>query len=184
PTLSLHDALPISQTLWSLKAGALLRASQRSVICAQVIGIALGALVVVPAFRLVCQVYGLGSEALPAPAAASSRALAEVMRSGLGGLPLGAAAAAGGAAIIGVPLALLDRNGRGRFLPSGVAMGVGFLQPASFGMTIGLGAACLLLAQRINPQWTADYGETIASGTIAGESVLGVLVAALLSAGA
>jgi len=176
-------AAQTSQTLWSLKAGALLKASPRSVICAQVIGVALGALVVVPAFRLVCRAYGLGSEALPAPAAASSRALAEVMRSGVAGLPPGASAAAAGAAIIGVLLALAERNARGRFLPSPVAMGVGFLQPASFGLTIGLGAACLLLARRINPQWTGTYGETIASGTIAGESLLGVVVAALVSTG-
>jgi len=176
-------AAQTAQTLWSLKAGALLKASQRSVIYAQVIGIVLGALVVVPAFRLVCQAYRLGSEALPAPAAASSRALAEVMRSGLVGLPPGASATAAGGAIIGVLLALADRHPRGRFFPSAVAMGVGFLQPASFGMTIGLGAACLLLARRINAQWAGTYGETIASGTIAGESLLGVVVAALLSAG-
>jgi len=105
------------------------------------------------------------------------------MRSGVAGLPPGASAAAAGAAIIGVLLALAERNARGRFLPSPVAMGVGFLQPASFGLTIGLGAACLLLARRINPQWTGTYGETIASGTIAGESLLGVVVAALVSTG-
>src|SRR5215472_10127707 len=107
-------AAQTAQTLWSLKTGALLKASQRSVIYAQVIGIVLGALVVVPAFRLVCQAYRLGSEALPAPAAASSRALAEVMRSGLVGLPPGASATAAGGAIIGVLLALADRHPRGR----------------------------------------------------------------------
>ena len=177
-------AAQASQTLWSLKTAALLRADRRSVICAQAIGIAVGAAIVVPAFRLISQAYGLGSEALPAPAAASCRALAEVVKSGLSGLPPGALVTAAAAAGAGVLLALAERVAPRPFWPSAVAMGVGFLQPVSFGVTIGLGAACLLLARRIDRGSTSTYGEAIASGVIAGESLIGVFVAALLSAGA
>ena len=176
-------AAQTAQTLWSLKAGALLGANQRSVIRAQLVGIAIGALVVVPAYQLVVRAYGLGSASLPAPAAASWKGLAGLVHSGFKGLPSGALAAGGGALLVGVLLALLERKIPSRFLPSAVAMGVGFLAPASYGLTIGLGAVLLGAARAVNPRWAHTYSDAIASGTIAGESLLGVLIAVLLSLG-
>jgi len=172
-----------AQTLWSLKAGALLGANQRSIIRAQLIGILTGALVVVPAYQLVSKAYGLGSASLPAPAAAAWRGLAGLVQSGFTGLPPGALAAGTGALVLGVALAVLDRNSSLRFIPSPVAMGVGFLAPASYGVTIGLGAVLLIAARRVNARWAQNYAEAIASGTIAGESLIGVLIAVLLSLG-
>jgi uncharacterized oligopeptide transporter (OPT) family protein len=172
-----------AQTLWSLKAGALLGANQRSVIRAQLVGIVTGALVVVPAYQLVSKAYGLGSASLPAPAAAAWRGLAGLVHSGFKGLPPGALAAATGALVLGVLLAVLDRNASVRFVPSAVAMGVGFLAPASYGVTIGLGAVLLVAARKVNSRWAQNYADAIASGTIAGESLIGVLIAVLLSLG-
>jgi uncharacterized oligopeptide transporter (OPT) family protein len=176
-------AAQTAQTLWSLKAGALLGANQRSVIRAQLLGIAIGALVVVPAYALVSRAYGLGSTALPAPAAASWKGLAGLLQSGFKGLPPGALAAASGALLLGALLAFLDRKAPCRLLPSAVAMGVGFLAPASYGVTIGLGAVLLGAAKAVNARWAQTYGDAIASGTIAGESLMGVLIAVLLSLG-
>ncbi len=170
-------------TLWSLKAGTLLGANLRSMIRAQLVGIVVGAVVVVPAYELITKAYRLGSASLPAPTAASWKGLAGLVHSGFQGLPTGALPTAIAAVVIGVALALLDGGARFRFLPSAVAMGVGFLAPASYGITIGLGSILLASAKRVNARWTQTYGDAIASGTIAGESLMGVLIAVLLSLG-
>ncbi len=137
----------------------------------------------VPAYQLVSKAYGLGSASLPAPAAAAWRGLAGLVHSGFKGLPPGALAAGSCALVLGVLLAVLDRNATFRFIPSAVAMGVGFLAPASYGVTIGLGAMLLLAARKVNARWAENYAEAVASGTIAGESLIGVLIAVLLSLG-
>jgi uncharacterized oligopeptide transporter (OPT) family protein len=174
-------AAQTAQTLWSLKTAALLGANRRSVIRAQLLGIAVGAAVVVPAYSLVVSAYPVGSPLLPAPAAAATRALAEVVQSGFKIFPAGAVPAAIAALFAGALLAFLGAQRRMRvWIPSAVAMGVGFLVPPSFGVTIGLAAVLLAAARAVNAQWTQTYAEAIASGSIAGEALMGVVIAVLV----
>ena len=75
------------------KAGLMMRLSPRKQLLAQLMGIPAGLLGAVPTFVLFVNVYPLGGEQFPAPAAVAWKAVAEVLTSGAnggGGLPAGA----------------------------------------------------------------------------------------------
>ncbi len=170
-------------SLWSLKAGYLLGASPRRQLLAQMLGVLIGALVGVPAYLLLTRAYGLGSEALPVPSAHQFRVLAELSAQGFSGLPLHAAEAAGLGMAGGAALALTARGGLARWLPSAVAMGIGFLLPASFAVTIAAGALVTALARRASPARVEQHVPALGAGAIAGESLMGLALAALVSLG-
>jgi len=170
-------------SMWSLKAGHLLGATPRRQLAAQLMGVLAGAGVGVPAYLLLSKAYGLGSQALPAPFAHQFRAVAEVAVRGFEGLPPHAALAAGGAAGVGALLTLAARGPAAKWLPLPVALGIGFLLPAFFSVSICLGAVGVVVARRRWPQAVDANVPTLGAGAIAGESLTGVLIAALMALG-
>jgi uncharacterized oligopeptide transporter (OPT) family protein len=173
-----------TQTLvYMFRAARDLSAPPRSMVFAVLIGVLAGSAVCVPAYALIVHAYGLGSEALPAASARTWSAMAAVVTGHGHGVPLHATQAAWIAAGIGVVLALLARARWGRRLPSAVAMGVAFIIPAHYSVTIALGALLFLAARRRWPGATERLGTSIGSGAIAGEALMGVLIAVLISTG-
>ncbi len=170
-------------SMWSLKAGHLLGATPRRQLAAQLVGVLAGAVVGVPAYLLLSKAYGLGSEALPAPFATQFRAVAELAVRGFEGLPPHAALAASVAAGVGALLTLAASSRVARWLPLPVAMGIGFILPAFFSVSICLGAVGVAAARRRWPQAVDRNVPTLGAGAIAGESLTGVLIAALLALG-
>lgn len=166
-------------SLWSLKAGHLLGAAPQRQLLAQLLGVLVGSVVAVPAYLLLVQAHGLASEALTVPSAQPIRVLAELSTRGGSGLPPYALLAAGIGFGLGVVLALAARGKLERFLPSPVAMGIGFILPASAAVTIALGGLLASVARRVRPQWTEQYLPAVGAGTITGESLMGLAIAAL-----
>jgi putative OPT family oligopeptide transporter len=165
--------------LWSLQAGRLLGATPTRQLAVQLAGVLLGAAVAVPTYSLLVAAYPLGSAALPAPMAAQFHAVAQVTAQGLEGLPPGAALAAGLGVLVGLGLSVVARGRLARFLPSAAAMGIAFLVPAYFSVTLCLGA---LLAVGLRRAWptSAPAMQSAAAGAIAGESLMSVLIALLI----
>jgi uncharacterized oligopeptide transporter (OPT) family protein len=172
-----------AQTLWALKAGEKVNATPRAQLIAQLIGALLGALIVAPVYVVVVRAYGIGSEALPAPAALSWRATAEAMRGGLAALPPHAGAAAALGLGVGAALALLGRGRLARFCPSPAAMGIAFLMPPSLAVASLVGALLVVGVRRLRPTLDPDAIMAFAAGGLAGESVMGVVIAALVLLG-
>ncbi len=170
-------------SMWSLKAGHLLGASPRRMLAAQLVGVLAGSVVGVPVYLLLSSAHGLGSEALPAPFAHQFRAVAEVAVRGLDGLPPHAALAAGVAVGVGALLTLASRGRAARWLPLPVALGIGFILPAYYAVTLCVGALGLAVARWRWPAAAERSVSTLAAGAIAGESLAGVLIAALLALG-
>ncbi|WP_426757006.1 OPT/YSL family transporter [Myxococcus sp. Y35] len=170
-------------SMWSLKAGHLLGASPRRLLAAQLVGVLAGSVVGVPVYLLLTRIHGLGSEALPAPFAHQFRAVAEVAVRGLDGLPPHAALAACVAAGVGALLTLASRGRAARWLPLPVALGIGFILPAYYAVTLCVGALGLAVARWRWPAAAERNVSTLAAGAIAGESLAGVLIAALLALG-
>lgn len=166
-------------SLWSLKAGHLLGASPQRQLLAQLVGVFVGSAVAVPAYLVLVQAHGLASEALPVPTALLFRSLAELATRGFSGLPPYALPAAGGGFGLGVVLALASRGRLERWLPSPVAMGIGFILPAYVAVTIAVGGLVATVARRVRPQWTEQYLPAVGAGTITGESLMGLAIAAL-----
>ncbi len=175
-------AAQTGQMLTSFKAGHRLGASVRRQILAQLAGVLAGGLCAVPAYQVLARAHGLGSGRLPAPAAQAWRAMAALVDQGASALPPYAGAAALGGLALGLVLAGIERTRVSAFVPSGVALGMGFLVPAHAAATMVLGALVLELATRLRPATVERHAITIASGGIVGESLTGVVVALLRSA--
>jgi uncharacterized oligopeptide transporter (OPT) family protein len=80
-------------------------------------------------------------------------------------------------------LTLLARTRAGRLVPSPAAIGCAFMLPFSSSMAIFLGACVVLLARRLQPSFDEPSALAMSAGGIAGESVMGVFIAALLALG-
>jgi uncharacterized oligopeptide transporter (OPT) family protein len=172
-----------SQTLWAFKAGHRLRASARAQTWAQILGAVVGALVAVPVYFVMTRAYGIGTEAMPAPSAMSWKATAEAVQGGLSALPPHAPLAGVIAFVMGTILSLLAPTRVGRFLPSPAAMGMGVMTPFSYSLTAAIGGFVLFSVKRIRPAASDATLMATAAGGIAGESVMGVVVAALIATG-
>jgi OPT family oligopeptide transporter len=170
-------------SLWSLKAGHMLRATPSRQLKAQLLGVLVGALVGVPAYLLLSNAYGIGGEVLPVPSAHQFRILAELSAQGFSGLPPYAAQAAGIGFGVGAVLTLLSRGRLARWVPSAATLGIGFILPAHYAVTIALGAFVTALARRVRPQGAERHALAIGAGGIAGESLMGLAIAALVALG-
>ncbi len=167
-----------------LKTGALVGATPRSQQIAQIAGVAVAALVMAPTLALLHEAYGIGSKALPAPQAGLFAALVRGFF-GDGQLPWGLV---GLGALLGLLALLADavlaRRGSA-FRLHLMPIAVGIYLP--FGLSVPILAGGLLSwwARRgaADPDAVQHRGVLFASGVIAGESLLGVAVAALTVGG-
>ena len=88
------------------------------------------------------------------------------------------------AAGLGVVLTIGGRVRRAtRWLPSPVALGMAFLTPANFAVTMFGGAMLARVVERARPAWAETYLPSLAAGGIAGEALTGLVIALLLVAG-
>ncbi len=182
-SVSMGTSSQAAQTLWAFKAGERLHGTPRAQLWAQLLGALIGGLVVVPVYLVIVKVYGIGTENLPAPSAISWKATAEAVRGGLGALPPFATAAAGIGLGVGVLLSVLARRSWGRYLPSPAAMGIAMLTPASLSLAALAGALAAALVMRLRPSVDQESLTSLAAGGIAGESVMGVIIAIALATG-
>jgi uncharacterized oligopeptide transporter (OPT) family protein len=140
----------------------------------------------VPAyFILVPDATALGGEKFPAPSALVWMGVAKVLSQGLGTLPASAVQAIVVAFIVGVLIVLVDRFfPKARpYTPSPAALGIALTIPASMSFAMFLGATIVWVLEKNVPKWHATYTIPIASGCIAGESIMGVVLAVLLALG-
>jgi uncharacterized oligopeptide transporter (OPT) family protein len=170
-------------SLWSLKTGHVLGTAPRRQLVAQLVGSLVGAAVGVPAYVLLSKAYVLGGDALPVPSAHQFAAIAELSTTGFAGLPAHASQAAWLGFGVGAGLTLASRGKLARWMPSAAAMGMGFLMPAHYAVTIATGSLLFALARRVRPEAAAQNAPALGGGAIAGETLMGLAIAALLASG-
>lgn len=113
----------------------------------------------------------------PAPAVAVWKAVAEALSQGVQGIAPSALWAMAIGAVLGVVLALLERRLDRKhliFVPSGAALGLAFVIPASMSLMLFAGAGLAALAHKFAPRWAARFLLSVAAGLVAGESLFGV----------
>jgi len=180
--IGLHAA----DLLTTLKTGWLLGGSPRVQFFAQLFGVLAGAALIVPAYDLlITDPSMLGGDDWPAPSCLVWAKVSETFADGIGALdPLAQKGILIGA-VLGIALALLEKFAPKRakpFVPSPSGLGIAMVVPGSNGLAMFLGGALAEIARR-NWRRIADLFVTpIASGLIAGESLMGITVA-LLNAG-
>lgn len=179
-------ACSCSDTVGNLKVGHMVGANPRKQFIAQIFGVFAGSLLAVPAyFILVPDATALGSDKFPAPSALVWMGVAKVLSQGLHTLPASAVQAIIVAFIVGVIIVLVDHFfPKARpYTPSPAALGIALTIPGSMSFAMFLGAFIVWLLERKAPNWHASYTIPIASGCIAGESIMGVILAVLLAVG-
>ena len=170
--------------LTDLKSGYLLGANARRQFIAQFVGIFFGTLAIVPAWYLMAPDKETLEQRFAMPAANMWRAVAELLTKGnnaLNELPAFAREAIVVGAIIGVLLPLLAKllGRRERFLPSAMGLGLGLVIPFSSALAFAIGASLTELWERRNRRQADTFNVPIASGLVAGESLILAVIAIL-----
>lgn len=169
--------------LTDLKSGYLLGANPRKQFIAQFLGIFAGSLVIVPAFYLVVPDPDvLGSAQFPAPAAQVWKGVAELLSAGLSSLGMTERWALVLGGLAGIVIVLLERTlpaRTRRFVPSAMGLGLAFVIPFWNILSMFVGAAAAGMGARFFKTAADRYTIPTASGVIAGESLLGMLLALL-----
>jgi uncharacterized oligopeptide transporter (OPT) family protein len=171
--------------LTDLKSGYLLGANPRQQFYAQIAGVLAGAAICVPIyFVLIPSVDLLGTERWPAPAALVWRGVAELLAKGVGALHPTAQWGLAIGASLGIILPLLEmkfpkaRN----FIPSATGLGLAFTLNGFNAISFFIGACLAMWFKKVRPALAEQYTIPVSSGIIAGESLMGVLLALLLIA--
>jgi uncharacterized oligopeptide transporter (OPT) family protein len=165
--------------LTDLKSGYLLGANPRKQFIAQFAGIFVGTAVTVLSFRLlVPDASVLGSDQFPAPAAQTWRAVAMALSHGVRELGAVKAWCIVGGALVGVTLTLLPKISptRQHLIPSSAAVGLAWTFHWYYGVLFFVGGALGWWLEKQHPEWAKELMFPVASGWIAGESLLGVLL--------
>jgi uncharacterized oligopeptide transporter (OPT) family protein len=168
-----------SDMLHDLKAGHLVGAFPRHQAIAQLFGVLAGALAGSATYLLLVPdpAQQLITEEWPAPAVAQWKAVAEVFTQGVAHMPEGSVPAAAIAALVGVLLAVLEKSlsaQRRRWVPSAASIGLSFVLPAYYCISVFIGALLVVLFGRYRPRQSERFALVVAAGLIAGEGLAGV----------
>lgn len=175
-----------------LKSGYLLGANPRRQFVAQFLGIipgtvatVIGFYVLVPDASAILGVNG-GAPAFTAPAAVQWRAVALVLKEGIENLHPMARQCILWGGIAGTVLTLIERLVSGekyksfkKYVPSATGIGLGMILPFYNPLQFLVGALIAAIVTARKDSKVADYVVPVASGLIAGESLIGVVVAIL-----
>jgi uncharacterized oligopeptide transporter (OPT) family protein len=181
--IGLHAA----DLLTTLKTGWLLGAKPRHQFYAQLFGVLAGAAIVVPAFNLILPDPSvLGSEAWPAPSCVVWAGVSKSFAGGIGALHPTARSAILAGLALGVALVLFEKFAPRKLrplMPSPAGLGIALVLPGSNSIAMFLGAAAAEFMRRRMPALAEKTVVPVASGLIAGESLMGILIAFLVIIG-
>ena len=172
-------ATSAADLLTDLKSGYLLGANPRQQFLAQFSGIFVGTVVTVLTFAaLVPNAQVLGTDQFPAPAAQTWSAVAIALGQGLSSLEpiklwLIFAGAVVGVALTLAPVLLPKYQ---KYLPSAAAFGLAWVFHWYYGLLFFLGALVALLLERRKPKLAEEFTLPVASGVVAGGSLMGVVL--------
>ena len=171
-----------------LKSGYLLGANPRRQFIAQFAGIFTGTIATVFGFKLLVpdatKLLGDGVVApeFPAPAAVAWKAVADVFKDGIEHMHSMHQSAIFVGLGIGAFMVLAEKfapKDMQKWLPSATGVGLGFILPFQYPLSMLIGAGIAHVWTKRNKKSSDDYLVPVASGIIAGVSILGVVAAAI-----
>jgi OPT family oligopeptide transporter len=168
--------------LTDLKSGYLLGANPRQQFIAQMFGVVAGGLVAVPMFFvLIPTVDLLATDKWPAPASLTWKGVAELLSKGPESLPHTAQIGLAIGAALGIILPLLEMwlPRFKKYIPAATGLGLAFTINGFNSISMFLGALAALILAKKMPKLADKYVVPVSSGLIAGESLMGVLIAML-----
>jgi uncharacterized oligopeptide transporter (OPT) family protein len=164
------------------KAGQIIGSNPRNLTIAQLIAAPVGSLATALVYPVLRDKFGLGPGGLSSPISVKWAGFAELLTKGLNALPPGCLVGLAIGIIVGIILTLLAEKWE-THTPSPAAIGIGMLIPASVLMTFILGGVAQLIWARSGPTSEEKFRIPLASGLIAGEALLAVVLALLAAFG-
>ncbi|HEY5925960.1 MAG TPA: OPT family oligopeptide transporter [Kofleriaceae bacterium] len=173
------------------KAGHILGSTPRFLTYSQLIAAPIGALAVALAYPLVRDTYGIGTQVvqgqqpLTAPISARIAGFAEVVSGGIDKLPDYALQFMVIGAVVGIIITFGEnfwKYGK-KWLPSATGLGIGMMVPGIVVFTMVIGGLFMSAWTRAHKDSADKLGMPLASGLIAGEAVMAIVLPALIAAG-
>jgi uncharacterized oligopeptide transporter (OPT) family protein len=163
------------------RSGKIIGSNNRSLMWTQLLGIPVGAAAVAIVYPALRDSYGFeGPRALTSPISVKWAGFAELLAKGFSTLPQGSMTALVVALALGVVISVLEPRWH-RFLPSPTAVGIGMLIPGYATLPMVAGGVVWAFWVKRSPRTEAVYNIPVASGFIAGEALV-VLVIAVTAA--
>ncbi len=165
------------------KAGQLLKSNPRSLTIAQLIAAPVGSIATAIVYPVLRNKFGIGANGLSSPISVKWASFAELLTKGFSNLPPGCLVGLIIGIGVGILLTLLAEKW-GDYVPSPSAMGIGMLITAAVLLTFILGGVAQLIWAKVHPESEKTYRIPLASGLIAGEAIIAVVLAILAASGA
>jgi uncharacterized oligopeptide transporter (OPT) family protein len=125
----------------------------------------------------------LTSDKLPMPSAQIWRAVAEVLTKGISFLHPSARIAIAVGAALGIIIEIINQKMKGKFIISGVGMGLAFVLPFNDSLAMAAGAVIFyIFSKKYKEPGTrmhkifVENQETVCAGGIAGGAIIGILL--------
>jgi uncharacterized oligopeptide transporter (OPT) family protein len=168
--------------LQAYKTGDMIGSTPRYLTYAQLLAIPVGAFAVSYAYPLLRDTYGIGGDnGLQSPISQKWAGFAKLLSAGLSALPPGALTALVVGVVLGVLFTVLESSRLKRWAPSPTGLGIGMLVPASAVITMFVGAVAGAVWSGVAKRSASRYLVPVASGFIAGEAIVAVLIPLLVA---
>jgi uncharacterized oligopeptide transporter (OPT) family protein len=163
------------------KAGHIIGSTPRFLTYSQLIAAPIGAAAVAIAYPLLKDTYGVGGDGgLSAPIAQRIANFGEVMTKGLDALPKGALLFMLIGAVVGILITLGEVKWK-KYLPSATGLGIGMMVPGAVVFTMLIGGIVMYAWNRTHRASADRLGAPLASGLIAGEAVMAIVIPILIA---
>ncbi len=165
------------------KAGHLIGSKPRYLTYSQLMAAPIGAAAVAYMYPLLRDTYGIGGNGLSSPISIRVANFAEFLTQGGAAMGKHAGTAALIFAILGIAIAIAETTKWRKYLPSPTALGIGMVVPGFVVLSMVLGGLIQSVWEARNPKQATRYSAPLASGLIAGEAIVAVLIPLLIAAG-
>jgi uncharacterized oligopeptide transporter (OPT) family protein len=164
------------------KAGQLLKSNPRSLTTAQLIAAPVGSIATAIVYPVLRDKFGIGAPGLSSPISVKWAGFAELLTKGFNALPPGCLIGLVIGIAVGILLTLLAEKW-GESIPSPAAIGIGMLITAAVLLTFILGGVGQLIWAKVSPETEKAYRIPLASGLIAGEAIIAVVLSIMAAVG-
>ena len=167
------------------KTGHMIGSTPKDLTYAQLLAVPVGAAAVSWVYPLLRDTYGIGGEnGLQSPISQRFAGFGIILSKGLSALPTGAVEALLVGTLLGILLTVLESNAKLRaFVPSAAGLGIGMLVPGSAVCSMFVGAVLAEIWRAMSKKNHELFVTPLASGFIAGEALVAVLIPILVVLG-
>ena len=165
------------------KTGHMIGSTPRFLTYSQLLAVPVGAAAVSWVYPLLRDTYGIGGDnGLQSPISQRIAGFGIILSKGVSALPHGAVQALLVGTLIGIALTVLESNGKLRkWVPSAAGLGIGMLVPGSAVCAMFVGALIAEVWRMFAKKNQELYVTPLASGFIAGEALVAVLIPILVA---